>query len=81
MAREMVTLQLRRDGRPIGPECSAHLDWRSDGRELRRYLADAVEREHIHQSRIGEFVMDVYEVGAGRTGRWLTTFVAAEERR
>ncbi|MGH3979918.1 MAG: hypothetical protein ACRDRZ_13115 [Pseudonocardiaceae bacterium] len=79
MARgEMVTLQLFRDGRPVGRPVSAHLDWRADGDELRTYLLDAMARAHYRARRVGEFEL---EVRRATTNRYLTTFVATGEAR
>jgi len=57
----MVTLQLRRDGRDAGPEWFAWLDLRDDevGKELRKYLVDALTREGYWLRTIGEFTLQV----------------------
>ena len=76
MPREMVTMQLRRDGRPIGREISAYLERPLSGRELAGYLKDAVEREHYHPSRVGEFLLEVRDSG---NGRWLVDFAGCHD--
>ena len=59
--KEMVTLQLRHGDRDAGPEWSAWLDLRDDGvgKELRKYLIDAVYRESYRLRNVGDFVLRV----------------------
>jgi len=70
--REMVTLQLRRDGRDAGEEMSAWLDLRDDGvgKELRRYLLNAVTRGGYSKRQLGDFALQVW-----RGNRLVRTFV------
>jgi len=57
--KEMVTLQLRHGDRDAGPEWDAWLDMRDDevGKELRKYLLDAMSRKGYRLRTIGEFTL------------------------
>ena len=59
--KEMVTLQLRHGDRDAGPEWDAWLDMRDDevGKELRKYLVDAMKRQGHRLRTIGEFTLQV----------------------
>ena len=72
--KELVTLQLRRDGRDAGGEWSAWLDLDEPGKELRKYLLDAVAREGYRLRTVGEFVLRVR-----RGTRVIHEFVTVED--
>ena len=72
--KEMVTLQLRRGGRDAGDEWSAWLDLDEPGKELRKYLLDAVDREGYRRRTVGEFVLRVR-----RGTRVIHEFVTVED--